>query len=116
MKRSYTLPALVISVVLAGCATSPEPEAGPIVIAPVPVQTCTPISKLERVVIPAETETFYAITEIDNPPYEPITRKEEMTRVVKEEEVYYVNKDGEQVTDICEEQLEDKAADASADG
>ena len=106
---------LALISVLAACSTTAEPEAAPIVIN-VPVKTCTPISNLERVVIPAETETYYAITEIDNPPYEPITRKEEMTRVVKEEEVYYVDKEGRTVTDICEEQLEEANGDTSATG
>ncbi len=94
---------------LTACATTPEPEPEPVVIAPVPVKSCTPISNLERIVIPAETEKFYAITEIENEPYDPIVRREERVRVVKEEQVLYVDKEGREVTDICEEQLEDGA-------
>ncbi len=112
MKNKVLLISLMGAFTLTACATAPEPEVETVIIPPVPVQTCTPISKLEKVVIPAETETYYAITEIENPPYEPITRTQEMTRVVKEAETIYVNKDGEQVTDICEEQVEDGGAEA----
>ncbi len=107
MKNHTVIVGLLGALAFGACATSPEPEVESIVIPPVPVQTCTPVSKLEKVVIPAETQTYYAITEIENPPYEPITRRQEMTRVIKEAEVIYVNKEGEQVTDICEEQIED---------
>lgn len=89
---------------LAACETTPEVEEAPIVIAPIPVQTCTPIQELERVVIPAKTEKFYAITEIENPPYEPITRREERVKVVEEEKVFYVDATGKEVTDICDDE------------
>lgn len=98
---------LTFGIMLASCETTPEPEPEVIVIPPQPIRTCTPKSELERVVIPAKTEKFYAITEIENPPYEPITRKEERIRVVEEEKVFYVNTAGQEVTDICEDTEEE---------
>ncbi|MBC6412074.1 MAG: hypothetical protein GDA39_03840, partial [Hyphomonadaceae bacterium] len=52
---------------ITACGTASDRGAGPTVIAPVPIRTCTPRQELERVVIPAKTEKFYAITEIANP-------------------------------------------------
>lgn len=95
------LPALT----LAACATAPEPEVIPepvAVVVPEVVDTCTPVSALKRVIIPAETKVFYAITEIANPPYEPIQRKEKVTREIKPEEVIYVDTEGRQVLDLCD--------------
>ena len=71
---------------------------------PQQVQTCTPYSAAQRVVIPAETKTVIAITEIENPPYEPIQRKETQTRVVKPEQVIYVDGEGKEITDLCEDE------------
>ena len=62
------------ALILTACKTTPEPVAPTIVIVPEPVQTCMPISALEKVIIPEETETYIAITSIENPPYEPIER------------------------------------------
>ncbi|MGJ8562049.1 MAG: hypothetical protein ACSHXY_00735 [Alphaproteobacteria bacterium] len=89
---------------LAACATAPEPEPipEPVTIIAQPVNTCVPLSALRRVVIPAVTKTVIAITEIENPPYEPIQRKEEQTREVSPEQVYYVDGSGRQVSDICD--------------
>jgi len=98
--RSFT--ALAAVLVLGACKTTPEPvvvEEKVEIIVPEVVDTCTPISALTRVVIPAETEIYYAITEIDNPPYEPIQRKEKLTREVKPEEVFYVDSEGKEVLD-----------------
>ncbi len=110
MNFKALLPSAVIIIGLGACATSPELETKEVIIPPVPIKTCTPISKLTKVDIPAETETYYAITEIENPPYEPIQRKETLTRVVKEAQIIYVNDDGQEVTDICEEQVDDEAS------
>jgi len=100
----YAFPAALAAILtLSACATT-EPEAPPVYIPPPVVKTCTPTSQLTRVVIPEETETYFAITQIENPPYEPIERKEKLTRVVKEAQVIFVNDAGVQVTDICEEQ------------
>lgn len=101
--RSFT--ALAAVLVLGACKTTPEPvvvEEKVEIIVPEVVDTCTPISALTRVVIPAETEIYYAITEIDNPPYEPIQRKEKLTREVKPEEVFYVDSEGKEVLDLCD--------------
>ena len=88
---------------LAACRTTPEPEPVPVVEVP-PVQTCVPLASVEAVTIPAETETFVAITEIENPPYEPIVRREPMTRTVREAYVVYRRPDGTDVpkSNICE--------------
>ena len=95
---------LTAGLLLIACASTPEPEET-IVIPPVPIQTCTPISALEKVVIPAETQVFYAITEIENPPYEPIQRKEKQTRIITPEKVIYVDSEGKEVTDVCDPEI-----------
>lgn len=101
---SYALAAL-LALSLAACASTPEPEviAETVeVVVPEVVRTCTSISALERVVIPAETKTFYATTEIANPPYEPIQRTEKIERVITPEQVIYVDTEGRQVLDLCD--------------
>jgi len=97
---------LIIGLALSVCACrTTAPEAGPVVIAPGEFKTCTEMSALERVVIPAVTKKFIAITEVDNPPYEPIQRREEITRVIEPERVIFVDSEGREVTDICEPEL-----------
>ncbi len=97
-----TLGLVATSVILTACATSNDYNNDPIIIPPQSAQICQPISALQRVVIPAETEKFYAITEIDNPPYDPIVRTEERTRVIKETEVIYIDSQGREVTNLCD--------------
>ena len=104
MTRLHLLFGASMVLSLAACASTPEPEPEPVVIIVPPVQTCTPISDVERVVIPAVTKTQFAITEIENPGYEPIQRTEERTIVVEEEKVIYVNSEGREVLDLCPEQ------------
>lgn len=87
---------------LAACASTPEPEAKPVVIDTPPVQTCLSVASLTRIDVPPVTKKFTAITEIDNPPYEPIQRKEEITRTITPGYSYYVDDTGAQVTDICD--------------
>jgi len=96
--------AAVIALSLSACASTPEPvvEEPVAVIVPEVVRTCTPISALKRVVIPAETKVLYATTEIANPPYEPITRTERIEREIKPAEVIYVDSEGRQVLDLCD--------------
>ena len=96
--------AAAVAVTLAACASTPEPvvEEPVVVVVPEQVDTCTSISALTRVVIPAEVEVFYASTEIANPPYEPINRSEKIERVIKAEEVIYVDSEGRQVLDLCD--------------
>ena len=92
------------TLMLAACATT-EPELEePVTIVTPPIQTCTPISSVERVVIPAVTKTQYVITEIDNDPYPPIQSRTERTVVVEEEKVIYVNSEGREVLDLCPEE------------
>lgn len=106
MNRSLSfMAAALASAVLTACSTTPEPvveEKVVEVIVPEPIDTCTPISALTRVVIPAETEVFYGITEIANPPYEPIQRREKIVREITPEEVIYVDSEGKQVLDLCD--------------
>ena len=85
------------------CTTVPEPEALIIVLPPEPVQTCAPVSALQKVMIPAETKVQYAITSIDNPPYEPIESKVKQIRVVKPAQIIYIDSQGQEVIDICED-------------
>jgi len=93
------------AIVLTACKTTDVPEAQPIEIEVEPVRTCTPISAVQKVVIPAETETFIAITQIDNPPYEPIERRETQVRVIKEAQVTYVDSEGKEVLDVCADDI-----------
>ncbi|MEL6687857.1 MAG: hypothetical protein AAFP97_09565 [Pseudomonadota bacterium] len=99
--RHFILPSIA-GLVLSACATAPEPVAPPVIVDVGPMQTCTPMSALTREVIPEKTETFIAITEIDNPPYEPIQQRQTMTRVVEPERVIFVDSNGTEVTDICD--------------
>lgn len=90
---------------LAACKTVPEPIPEPVVvIPPEPIRTCAVVSALTKVVIPAETKVQYAITMIDNPPYEPIENKVKRTIVVKPAQIIYVDSEGREVIDICDKQ------------
>ena len=103
MRQEKLLPlaCILAGLALSACKTTPEPVEV-VEIEPPVLKTCTEISALTRVIIPEETEIYYAITEIENPPYEPIQRKEKLTRVVKEAETIFVDSQGKQVTDICD--------------
>ena len=97
---------LCTAALLAACNTLPdEPVAQPVEIEVGEIETCTPMSALTRVVIPAKTEVFYAITMIDNPPYDPIERKERQEREIEPEKTIFVNSEGREVTDICEPEV-----------
>ncbi len=93
---------VTLPVFFAACETTPEPAPEVVVITPKPIQTCAPVSALQQVIIPAETKIQFAITQIDNPPYEPIERKVKQVKVVKQAEIIYVDSEGKQVLDICE--------------
>ena len=114
-KKTFTLmlTSIVTAATLTACETTPEP-IDVVQIEPPVLKTCTEISALTRVVIPQETETFYAITEIENPPYEPIQRKEKQVRVVKEAQTIFVDSNNRQVTDICDTVIDPEANDAPA--
>ena len=72
-------------------------------IPPEPVLTCAPISSLQKVTIPAETRVQYYSTGIDNGEYEDIESPQlKRTIVVKPAQVFYVNSEGREVLDICE--------------
>lgn len=105
MTRFTSITAAAFALSLAACTTTPEPvviEEPVAVIVPEPISTCTPISALKRVIIPAETKVFYATTEIANPPYEPIQRTEKIEREIKPAEIIYVDSEGRQVLDLCD--------------
>ncbi|GEM_PF-3513860 len=92
---------LITPFILIACKTTPLPPPPPVVIAPPPVKTCYNVAELQRVVIPAKTKTFVAITEIDNAPYEPIERRQEMVREIEAEQVFYAF-EGKEVANICD--------------
>jgi len=99
------------AILVSACQTTPEPETESVVVDPEPIETCTPISKLEKVTVPAKTETFTTIVLIDNPPYEPIERREQQERVIEEAYVIYVDSEGKEVLDICEQELDAEGSD-----
>ena len=100
-----TLAIIATACTLAACRSTPEPVETVEVEVPI-AQACVPLAQLQAVTIPEETEQYTAITMIDNPPYEPIERRETLTRVVKEAHVIYQNAEGERVEEskICERQ------------
>jgi len=105
MTRTVWLLSIAVITGLSACKTVPEPEPETvIVIPPEPFQTCAPVSALTKVVIPAETKVQYAITMIDNPPYEPIENKVKRTIVVKPASIIYVDTEGREVLDICDKE------------
>jgi len=103
MTHISKLMGLTMLAALAACTTVPEPvPESVVVLPPEPVQTCAPVSALTQVIIPAETKVQYAITMIDNPPYEPIENKVKRTVVVKPAQIFYVDSEGREVLDICD--------------
>lgn len=106
MSKFYIM-ILGAALTITACKTVPkvEPEPEQIEIVTEPVRTCTPISAVERLVIPAETKTMTVITMIDNPPYDPIERREEVTREIKPAQTVYVDSEGREVLDICQDDL-----------
>lgn len=102
--RTLTLSAFGL-IALAACNTVPDPVMEQVVVDVPPLQTCTPISALTRVTIPAKTQTYYAITEIENEPYEPIQNKQKMTRTLEEARTVFVNSEGTEITDICNTEI-----------
>jgi len=104
MTRITLLLSAAVITGLAACKTAPEPLPEPvIVIPPEPVLTCAPVSSLQKVTIPAETRVQYYSTGIDNGEYEDIESPQlKRTIVVKPAQVFYVNSEGREVLDICE--------------
>ena len=93
---------MAVPILIAACQTTPDPLPEPLVINTEPIITCAPVSALQQVIIPAETKIQFAITQIENPPYEPIERKTKQIKVVKQAQIIYVDSEGKQVLDICE--------------
>ncbi len=102
MVRFHVLLTAGSFIALSACAATPDPIAETIEIPTQPIETCVPVSALKQVIVPAVTKKVIAITQIENPPYEPIQRREEQTRVVTPEQVFYVDESGKEVTDICD--------------
>ncbi len=100
--RIQLLLAAGLAATLAACASTPKPIPEKVTIVTQPVDTCVPMSALRQVVIPAKTKTVYSVNEIDNGPYDPISSKEEHVIEITPEQVYYVDTEGRQVTDICD--------------
>lgn len=107
---------------LSACVTTPEPEPipEPVVVAPLPIQTCTPASQLTKIVIPAEYKEGFTINSVENEPeyitdpatgeVREVTAPAQETKVpykilTKEEQIVYVNADNMEVTDICSDDV-----------
>jgi hypothetical protein len=105
MRRTLFL-SLTSAAILGACTTTPLPEAPPVIIEPEPIQTCVSISALQKVIIPAETQTRYATTMIDNAPYDPIETTVKQVRVVKPAQIIYIDSNNAEVLDICEKDIE----------
>ena len=118
MRFIYKISALVMPIAILGACTTTKIEEEQVVVDVPPVQqTCIPINTLTRVVIPGETKSGYSIVSIeseDESYYDPqtkkwvtievppIERREPWTKVVKPEEIFYVNGENKEITDICE--------------
>lgn len=115
--RTKIVLAILPLTVLAACASTPEPEKT-IEVTPDPIiQDCYPLATLEKVVVPAVTETRYAITSVESPPdyytdpdtgetvqiqNPPIRREEPYTITITPEKIYYKTSEGKITADICE--------------
>lgn len=116
MKTTLIISILGLSAVTSGCAVIPdEPEVviePPVAIVVPPVEPlCYEVAELQRVEVPAETKTVYAVSVIENPPYEPIEQSTEQKIVIKQAEVFYVKVDpstGSQaeVTSFCDQTVQ----------
>jgi len=88
---------------LSACKSTPEPIEEPVIeIKFDPIRNCYPIEILTKVDIPAVTETRTAIVLIDNPPNEPLERREQVEVVMEPARTAYINSEGQEVVDICE--------------
>ncbi len=105
MNRITLLLSVAVLTGLAACKTVPEPVPEPvIVIPPEAFKTCAPVSTLQKVTVPAETKVQYYSTGIDNGEYGDIeSARLKRTIVVKPAQVFYVNSEGREILDICED-------------
>ena len=89
---------------LSACKTTPDVQPIEEVQVEVePVLTCYPIETLTKVDIPAVTKTVTTVVLIDNHPYEPLEKEEQREVVIEEARVAYVNAEGQEVVDICDQ-------------
>ena len=102
-----TLLCLALLTTSLGACRTVQPEPEPVFIPPPVVKTCFYREELVIEVVPEETKTFTAITEIPNPPYEPIQRREQQTRVVRPAYTVFKDTSGNVVSDdkICDDDL-----------
>ncbi len=108
------------TILLVGCASTKKQEEKPqtVEITPPVQQTCIPIERLKKVVIPAVTKSGYSIVSIEGKTEQyydeetkswktittpPIERKEPWTKIIEPERVIYVDSENREVTDICQE-------------
>ena len=103
MKFNIKNSSILLFIGLSSCETVPENQnmTNPNVA---PMETCIDISELRKVELPAETKIQYAITIIDNPPYEPIENKVKREIVTKQASIYYEDSNGNKVLDICDKE------------
>lgn len=117
-KFSLILSAALTAGMLGACATTqpPAPIEEKVEVAPLPVRTCSFESELTKIVVPAEYKEGFTINTVESAP-EYITDPEtgevrEVTTqgagvktpyktLIKEEEIYFVNENNREVTDIC---------------
>lgn len=104
MRRMTTL-SIFAAFAITACQTT-QPEAPVVVIAPEPVQTCVSVATVQKVTIPAETRSQRACTLIDNGPYDPIESCTDRTIIVKSAQVMYVDNEGKEVIDLCEDNVQ----------
>ena len=108
MTKLTALSALtLLPALLAGCASTPEPEPEAVYIPPPEIRTCFAREELTLVEIPAETRTVKATTMIDNPPYEPIESVQEIVQEVRPAYTEYQDGAGNTVTTdmLCDSDL-----------
>ena len=103
MKFNIKNSSILLFIGLLSCETVPENQnvTNPNVA---PMETCINTSELRKVELPAETKIQYAITIIDNPPYEPIENKVKREIVTKQASIYYEDSNGNKVLDICDKE------------
>jgi len=104
MTRLLLSSALLLT--LGACRTvQPEPE--PVFIPPPVIKTCFDREELILETIPEVTKNVTAIVLIDNPPYEPIERREQQTRVVTPAYTVFKDSSGNIVSNdkICDDDL-----------
>lgn len=104
--------------VMSACATTqaPAPVEEVVVVEPLPMRTCSFESELTKVVVPAEYREGFTINTVESAPEyvtDPETGevrevtttgpgvKKPFRTLVKEEEIFYVNSENREVTDIC---------------